>query len=70
MDIDMFLFSLSAMGVSGLWELVQDAKEEVQLKDDCCGKKLAVDLSSWIVQCSSIQTQANVSPIFLCYRFV
>ena len=55
------------MGVQGLWSLMDEYKEKVKLTD-CCRKTLAVDLSSWIVHCSSSQASKNVQKSMICHR--
>ncbi|RUS76475.1 hypothetical protein EGW08_015759 [Elysia chlorotica] len=46
------------MGIAGLWSLLEPVIEEVYLKE-CCGKRIAVDLSEWIVQCKSIPVNSQ-----------
>lgn len=56
------------MGVTDLWEVLSPVARKVQL-DDLRGKKLAVDLSGWIVE-SERATQAVRNPVIrnLFYR--
>ena len=46
------------MGVAGLWSLLEQVHEEVYLKE-CSGKRIAVDLSGWVVQFASIPKVAR-----------
>ncbi|XP_064608116.1 flap endonuclease GEN homolog 1-like [Liolophura sinensis] len=56
------------MGVKGLWELLSDAKTDVNLAE-LRGLTLAVDLSGWICQLKSVPGLPNVQPLrSLFYR--
>uniref|UniRef100_A0A0B7A9K8 XPG-I domain-containing protein n=1 Tax=Arion vulgaris TaxID=1028688 RepID=A0A0B7A9K8_9EUPU len=53
------------MGVDGLWSLVNPVGKQVNL--ECCkGKRIAVDLSAWVVQCSTVAR--NIPTAFICCR--
>ncbi|CAG5114584.1 unnamed protein product [Candidula unifasciata] len=55
------------MGVGGLWSLLSPVGKEMSL-EFCKGKKLAVDLSAWIVQCSVVATSKPIPASYLCCR--
>ncbi|BFY98057.1 hypothetical protein BsWGS_01097 [Bradybaena similaris] len=55
------------MGVGGLWSLLSPVAQETSL-ESCRGKKLAVDLSAWIVQCSVVATARPIPASYLCCR--
>ncbi|XP_059165644.1 uncharacterized protein LOC131948140 [Physella acuta] len=57
------------MGVSGLWPLLNAVKKCTTLSE-CTGKKLAIDLSAWILQCGKVKQSGStkMEEEYLCFR--
>ncbi|GFO14686.1 flap endonuclease gen 1 [Plakobranchus ocellatus] len=57
------------MGITGLWSLLEPVKEDIFLSE-CKGQRIAVDLSTWILQCALITNDsfARSAKSFLKHR--